>query len=388
MAEPRSKREVERAQHEAKATIDGLMRLNMGPHHPATHGVLNFLVETDGEIMSRAVPEVGYLHRAMEKLAEATPYAGTMPYTDRIDYLGAIFANHGWAMAVEKLAGVEVPERAEYCRVIASELNRIASHLIMTGCTPLDLGAVTPFVHWLRERESVNDILENLTGTRLTYNYVRVGGVARDVTPAIADQTLRWLDHFEPMIGEFDRLISFNEIYVKRLADVVVIPPADAISWGLAGPNLRGSGVEWDLRRDEPYSVYPELDFDVIVGKGFRGTVGDCYDRYYARMLEMVESVKIIRQALQKMPEGETWNKPKKIMPPEGEVYTRVESARGEMGFYVVSAGKKKEPLRVKYRTGSYTAMSIIESLSPGLLIADLVALIASLDVVAPEVDR
>jgi hypothetical protein len=227
------------------------MQLNMGPHHPATHGVINFLLETDGEIMRRARPDVGYLHRGLEKLAEQTPYAGTMPYTDRIDYLGSMFTNHGWALAVEKLAGVEVPRRAEFCRVIASELNRIASHLIATGALAMDLGAFTPFIHWLRERETINDFMERICGARLTYNYLRVGGVARDIDADTIAQVGRWLDHFEPIIDEFDRLISGNEIFVQRLRNITIVSPADAVAWGLVGPNLRASGVDWDIRRDE-----------------------------------------------------------------------------------------------------------------------------------------
>ncbi|MBN1944276.1 MAG: NADH-quinone oxidoreductase subunit D [Bradymonadales bacterium] len=377
------------AMHTAKADpVEGYIQLNMGPHHPASHGVLNFLLFTDGEILSRVIPDVGYLHRGMEKLAESMPYASTMPYTDRIDYLASMFGNWGWALAAEKLLGIEVPPRAEFCRVIAGELNRIASHLIGTGSTSLDLGAFTPFVHWLRERETVNDIMEMICGARLTYNYMRIGGVARDISQQVVDKTRRWLDHFLGIIDEFDRLISFNEIFVKRLANVAVISPQDALSWGLVGPNLRASGVAWDLRRAEPYSVYPELQFDLVLGKGWRGQVGDAYDRFYCRIEEMRQSVGILRQAFDRMPEGEIRAElPRKIKPAANEVYSRVESARGEMGFYVVSDGTDK-PYRARYRTGSFTSMSIIEHLSPGLMVADLVALIGSLDVIAPEVDR
>lgn len=377
------------AQHVEKTAPAGeWMQVNMGPHHPATHGVINFLLETDGEIMRRARPDVGYLHRGMEKLAEQTPYAGTMPYTDRIDYLAAMFTNHGWALAAERLGGVEVPPRAEYCRVIASELNRIASHLIATGALAMDVGAFTPFIHWIRERETINDIMEHICGARLTYNYMRVGGVSRDITAPVHNRILTWLDHFEPMIDEFDRLITNNEIFVKRLANICVVTPEDAVGYGLVGPNLRASGVDFDIRRDEPYSVYPDMDFNVPLGQGWRGTRGDAYDRFVCRVLEIRESAKIVRQACARIPEGEVLGKvPRKFTPAAGEVYTRVEGARGENGFYVVSDGSDK-PYRARYRTGSFTAMSIIEHLSPGLLVADLVALIGSLDVVAPEVDR
>jgi NADH-quinone oxidoreductase subunit D len=369
--------------------LDGFMRINMGPHHPATHGVLNFLLETDGEIIRRARPEVGYLHRGLEKIGELTPYAGTMPYTDRIDYLGAMFTNHGWALAVERLAGISVPRRAEFCRVIASELNRIASHFIATGSIAMDTGAFTPFIHWLRERETVNDILERICGARLTYNYMRFGGVAHDIDAETIDKIQRWLDHFEPMIDEFNRLITGNEIFVRRLAKVTTISAADAIGYGIVGPNLRATGVPWDIRRDEPYSIYPEFDFDVIVGKGWRGEVGDAYDRFYCRVLEIRECVKILRQACAAIPAGEirTAGVPRAVKPAANEVYTRVEGPRGEAGFYVVSDGSDK-PHRARYRTGSFTAISIIDHISPGLMLADLVVLIGSLDVIAPEVDR
>ncbi len=380
--------EVAPPQHEVKAqpTTD-FMQINMGPHHPATHGVINFLLETDGEILKKAVPDVGYLHRGLEKLAELVGYVGTMPYTDRIDYLGAMFTNHGWALAVEKLAGIEVPRRAEYCRVIASELNRIASHLIATGALAMDLGAFTPFIHWIREREKINDITERICGARLTYNYMRFGGVSRDIDAQTIDDIRRWLDHFVPTMDEFDRLITGNEIFIRRLAGIAKISAEDAIAYGLVGPNLRAAGVAWDVRKDEPYSIYPEFEFDVITGRAVHGTLGDAFDRYDCRLREIKESVKILRQALDTMPEGEVRGKAPKVKPATNEVYARVEGPRGECGFYVVSDGTEK-PYRARYRTGSFTAMTIIEHLSPGLMIADLVALIGSLDVIAPEIDR
>jgi len=377
------------AMHEEKAEeIDGFMRLNMGPHHPATHGVINFLLETDGELLRKATPDVGYLHRGMEKLAEGIPYLGNMPYTDRVDYLGAMFTNHGWALAVEKLAGIEVPRRADFCRVIASELNRIASHLVSTGSLAMDLGAFTPFIHWLREREKINDIMERICGARLTYNYMRFGGVARDIDHETLDLISRWLDHFQPIFDEFNRLITGNEIFIRRLANVTRITAEEAVFYGLVGPNLRASGIEWDVRRQEPYSIYPEFDFKVVTGQGWQGSLGDAYDRYYCRLLEITESVSILRQAIAAMPEGEIRGKAAKVLKPAAnEVYTRVEGPRGECGFYVVADGTDK-PYRVRYRTGSFTAMTIMEHLSRGLMIADLVALIGSLDIIAPEIDR
>jgi NADH-quinone oxidoreductase subunit D len=368
--------------------VAGEMIVNMGPQHPSTHGVLNFLLVTDGEVMHKAVPHIGYLHRGMEKMAESIPYPGYMPFTDRLDYLAAMSANQGYAMAVEKLLGCAVPPRGEYLRVLACELNRIASHLVATGSMAMDIGAFTPFLHWLREREYINDIMEELCGSRLTYNYMRIGGVAHDLPDGMADKILRWMDHFEPIIGEFDRLISNNEIFVQRLANVAAVSTEDAIDFGLVGPNLRASTVDWDLRRNMPYSAYADFQFDIPLGQGFRGTAGDCYDRFVVRVLEMRESCRIIRQALAKMPAGDIRTKvPKRLKVPPGETYTRVEAPRGEMGFYLISDGQET-PYRLKVRTGSFTAMSIIEKLSHGVMIADLVAIIGSLDVVAPEVDR
>ena len=364
------------------------MVLSMGPHHPSTHGVLNFMVETDGEVMSRCVPQVGYLHRGIEKLGEITPYAGFMPYTDRIDYLAAMSCNQGYAMAVEKLLGVEIPARAEYLRVIGAELNRIANHLLTLGVMAMDVGAVTPFPYVLRERESINDLIEELCGARLTYNYSRIGGVAHDMPQGWDAKVCEFLDHLDIIFEEFNRLITGNEIFIRRCADVAVITAEDAIAYGLAGPNLRASGVDFDVRRDLPYSAYPDFDFAIPLGTGSEGTVGDCYDRFVVRIEEMRQSGSIARQGLARLPEGDITTKvPRKIKPDAGDVYVRVESARGEMGYYVVSDGTEM-PARIRVKTGSFTAMGIIEKVSPGLMIADLVALIASLDVVAPEVDR
>jgi NADH-quinone oxidoreductase subunit D len=365
------------------------MILNFGPQHPSTHGVINFLVETDGEVLRRAVPDVGYLHRSIEKIGEGTGYHGFMPFTDRIDYVAAMFPNEGYATAVERLCHIEVPRRAQYLRAISCELARIASHLISVGTMAMDIGAFTPMLHGVRERETINDLIEALCGARLTYNYHRIGGVAFDLPEGWKEKTLAFLDHFDRFLVEFDRLISFNEIYIRRLANVAIIPAKEAIDFGLVGPNLRGSGVDWDLRRDLPYGAYPDFEFEVPVGRGFRGTSGDCYDRYYCRVLEMGQSSRIVRQALLQLPEGEIMapKVPRNMKPEAGEALGRVESARGEMAFYVVSDGTNKA-YRVRARTGSFTAMGIIEKASQGLMIADLVALIASLDVVAPEIDR
>jgi NADH-quinone oxidoreductase subunit D len=364
------------------------MTLNMGPQHPSTHGVLRFVVKADGEVMRQAIPDVGYLHRSIEKISEKVGYHGFMPYTDRVDYVAAMFCNQGWGMVSEKLGDIQVPKRGEYCRVIAAELNRISSHLLSVGTMVLDIGAITPFFHAFREREKINDLLEELCGARLTYNYMRIGGVAWDLPPGYPEKVGAFLDRFEPMLDEYDDLISANSLYVGRCAGVAVVSVADAMGYNLVGPNLRACGVRYDVRRAEPYSVYPELEFDVPVGPGVHGVLGDSYARYAVRIREIKESIKILRQSFKQMPDGPVIAKvPRKFKPPAGDAYIRVESARGDMGWYAVSDGSEF-PYRCKVRTGSFAAMAIIDKLSQGLMLADLVTVIASLDIVAPEVDR
>ncbi len=364
------------------------MTISMGPQHPSTHGVLRFIVKTDGEVMREAIPDVGYLHRSIEKIGEKVTWHGFVPYTDRADYLAAMFANQGFCMAAEKLGGVEVARRGEFCRVIACELNRIASHLISVGTFGQDIGAVTPFLHALRERETINNLMEEICGARLTYNYIRIGGVGYDITQETCGRITEFLDHFELIVDEYNRLLSYNKIFVERLANVATITKEDAFQYNIVGPNLRACGIKWDIRRDIPYSVYPELEFDVPVGTGEKGTLGDSYDRYMLRIKEMQESCKILRQCLKMMPKGPAIAKvARKFKPPAGEVYVRIESSRGDMGFYVVSDGSEYA-YRVRIRTGSFTAMSLIDKISRGIMVADLIALIASLDVDAPEIDR
>ena len=364
------------------------MVLNMGPQHPSTHGVLRFVVKADGEVMRTAIPDIGYLHRSIEKIAEKVGWHGFMPYTDRVDYVAAMTANQGWAMTGEILGDIEVPKRGEYCRVIASELGRICSHLLAIGATGMDIGAITPFTHALREREMINDLIEELCGARLTFNYMRIGGVAWDLPPGYAEKVLAYLDHLEPAIHEINDLLSFGKIYTERLGGVAAVSGELAKAYGLVGPNLRASGVKFDLRKNRPYSVYNEFDFDVPVGRGEYGAVGDCWDRYMMRILEVLESIKILRQAFKQIPDGPVIAKvPRNFKPDEGDVHVRVESARGDMSWYVVSDGSEY-PYRIHIRTGSFSSMSIIERLSEGLMIADLVALIATFDIVAPEVDR
>jgi NADH-quinone oxidoreductase subunit D len=378
--------EVQRETTSGLVTED--MTLNMGPQHPSTHGVLRFIVRADGEVMKEAIPDIGYLHRSIEKIAEKVGWHGFLPYTDRVDYVAAMFCNHGWSMAAEKLAGIEVPRRGEYCRVIADELCRIHSHLLAAGSMAMDIGAFTPFTHAIREREYLNDLFEELCGARLTFHYMRIGGVGWDLPPGFAEKVLTFLDRFETVIDEYNRLISYNKIFTERLADVAVVSAERAIGYNLVGPNLRGSGVAYDVRRDDPYSVYPELDFDVPVGRGEMGTVGDCFDRYIVRIEELKQSCRIIRQCLKQIPDGPVIAKvPRNFKPPAGDCYVRLESARGDMGWYVVSDGTAF-PYRCKIRTGSFAAISIVQEISRDLMIADLIAVIASLDLVAPEIDR
>ena len=378
--------EAPSSEREAFQTED--MIINVGPQHPSTHGVLRFVVRTDGEVIKSALPDVGYLHRSIEKIGEKVTWHGFVPYTDRADYLAAMFANQGFCMAAEKLGGIEVPRRAEFCRVIACELNRIASHLISVGTFGQDIGAITPFLHALRERETINNLMEEICGARLTYNYIRIGGVGYDITQETCDRIGAFLDHFELIVDEYNRLLSYNKIFVERLVQVAPISLEDAFQYNIVGPNLRACGFRWDIRRDIPYSLYPELEFDVPVGKGEKGILGDCYDRYMVRILEMQESCKLLRQSLRMMPKGPAIAKvPRKFKPPAGEAYIRIESARGDMGFYVVSDGSEYA-YRVRFRTGSFTAMGLVEKLSRGIMVADLIALIASLDVDAPEIDR
>src|SRR5436305_7102802 len=268
------------------------MLVNMGPQHPSTHGVLRIVLRTDGEMVLEAVPHLGYLHRCKEKIADNLAYYQYIGYTDRLDYLAAMNNNHAWAMAVEKLADVEVPLRAEYIRILAVELNRIASHLVSFGTYGLDMGAFTPFLYAFREREYILDLFEQLCGARLTLSYINLGGVTYDLPPRFLDKLTEFLDYFEPKIDEYNDLLSFNHIFVKRTANVGVCSKEQCIRYALSGPMIRGSGIPLDLRRDRPYSIYPKFDFDICVGSGMKGTLGDCWDRYWVKMQEMKQCIR------------------------------------------------------------------------------------------------
>ena len=373
----------------AKSVLEtGEMVLNMGPQHPSTHGVLRLKIHTDGEIVSKIEPVIGYLHRCFEKHCEYLSYEQIVPFTDRCDYLASMHMDHAFSIAVEKLLDVELPERVEYIRVIIAELQRIASHLVALGTFGLDVGAITPFTWAIRDRERVLDLFETLCGARLLYNYIWPGGVSHDLPPKFVERTLDFLDYFDPQIDEFNNLLSTNKIFIERTADVGVLPADVAVSFGVTGPNLRGSGVKWDVRKDEPYSIYDQFDFDIPTGTGEFGTVGDCFDRYWVRMLEVKESVKILRQALKDIPSGDVHQAiPKKIRPPKGSIYRRTESPRGDLGYYIVSDGTPVAS-RVKMRSPAFTALSVLDEISRGWMISDVIAILGSLDIVLGEIDR
>ncbi len=364
------------------------MEVNMGPQHPSTHGVLRVKLVVDGEIVKGATPYIGYIHRCAEKIGESVEWLQYLPYTDRYDYLSAMNNNLGYSLAVEDLMDLEIPERATWLRVIVAEMNRIGSHLISFGTYGLDIGAFTPFFYAFREREWMMDLFEKLCGARLTYSYVRPGGVFNDTPPGWLEDMSNWCDTLEEKWVEYNDLLSHNHIFVERTAGIGVISPDEAIAWGLTGPCLRGSGVDLDLRRAEPYLNYADLDFDVVVGTGEKGEVGDCWDRYWVRMAEMIQSIRILRQCIERMPEGPVMAKMKKsLQVPEGESYAAVENPRGELGHYLKSPGGKIAS-RVKVRGPSYCNLSILDHMLPGTMLADAVAIIGSIDIVLGEVDR
>ncbi len=363
--------------------------VNVGPQHPATHGVLRLETVLDGEIVVDVIPHIGYLHRCFEKHAESmTNYQQVVPYVDRMDYCAAMNMDFGYVLAVEKLLGITVPERVEYIRVIMAELQRIASHLIAAGTYGLDIGAWTPFLYMFRERERILDLFEMTCGARLLYNYMWVGGVSHDLPPGFVDKAKDFCSYFRPKVKEYNDLLSFNDIFVRRTANVGVLPAKTAIAYGCSGPVLRGSGVNFDIRRDDPYSVYSKVEWEPQVGRGERGTTGDCWDRYMVRIREMEQSINIVEQALNQIPDGSVSSAiPKRIRPNPGDVYVRTESARGELGFYIVSDGSGS-PYRVKGRSPCFSNLSVIPEISRGCMVADLIAIAGSLDIVLGEVDR
>ncbi|MGA8944152.1 MAG: NADH-quinone oxidoreductase subunit D [Thermoactinomyces sp.] len=359
------------------------MLLNVGPQHPSTHGVLRLKVKIDGEIIVDAEPVIGYLHRGTEKLAEDLNYTQIIPYTDRMDYISAMTNNYAIVHATERLMQLEIPERAEYLRVIAMELNRVASHLVWIGTYLLDLGAMTPFLYCFRDREEILDLFNELTGARMTFNYMRVGGVKWDAPPGWIEKVGKFVERMKKEIKEYHDLITGNEIFIQRTKGIGKVTKELAIEYGLSGSNLRVTGVNWDLRKDKPYSIYERFDFDVPVGKN-----GDLYDKYLCRMGEIEQSLRIVEQAIDQFPEsGPILAKvPKVLRVPEGEVYVGIESPRGELGCHIVSKGKDK-PWRLKFRRPSFYNLQIIPVLLKGENISNLVAILGGIDIILGEVD-
>ena len=386
------------------------MTLNMGPSHPATHGVLRLSLELDGEIISKADPEIGYLHRGDEKIAENMTYNQFIPYTDRLDYLAPLANNVAYALAVEKLLGVDekLPERCKFIRVICCELARVSAHLLGLGAFAMDVGALTVFLHTFNEREKIYNLIEALTGARFTTTYTRIGGLSRDLPEGWTEELSKFTKEVSEAIEEADKLLTRNKIFIDRTKGVGVITREEAIDFGLTGPNLRGSNIEYDLRKAHPYLVYDQLDFDIPYGE-----VGDCYDRYLIRMEEMRQSVRILDQCIAKLPNGPVnLDDGKIVMPhkqkvlssmeelihqfmlvtqgqnaPAGEVYFGAENPKGELGFYIFSKGGGV-PHRMKIRAPSFVNLSILSHKLPGHMMSDIVAILGSLDFVMGECDR
>ena len=382
------------------------MLINMGPQHPATHGVLRLVLRTDGEIVSECTPHIGYLHRCAEKIGENLTPRQWIPYTDRMDYLAAMNMNLGWSLAVEKLMKYEMPEKARHLRVIIAELGRIASHLVGMGAYGLDLGSFSPFLYAFREREKILDLFEEACGARLTYSYITPGGVTADLPPGWLQKCDEFLDQLLPIITEYHTLLTTNAIFIKRTADIGVMSPEMVIEYGCTGPVLRGSGVDYDLRRDgeEWYTyMYDDYAFEVIVEKDGHypqdhdyppvpreAVLGDCWHRFYVRMLEVMQAIDLCKQAIDNYSKSTgDWGTPIKLAAklPKGEAYLETECPRGQMGFYIVSGGDSI-PWRVRARSSSFCNLSVCHELCRGLLLADIPAIIGSLDIVMGEIDR
>ena len=385
-----------------------IITLNMGPSHPSTHGVLRLVVELEGEVVRKVTPHLVYLHRGMEKIAESMTYHQFIPYTDRLDYLAPLSNNVAFVLAVEKLIGLEVPPRCRAIRVLCCEIARISAHLLWLGTGALDLGAATVFFHTFREREILYNLIELITGTRLTTSYPRVGGLARDLPERLIPELKEFVRTFPSKIDEYETLLTRNKIWIKRTQHIGKISAQDAIDLGLTGPNLRGSGVEYDLRKAFPYSGYEQYEFEIPVG-----SVGDAYDRYLVRIEEMRQSTRILGQLVESLPGGPiNADDPKVVLPPKkkvvtsmeelihqfiivtegipapvGEVYHAIEAPKGELGFYIKSEGGKS-PYRLKIRSPSFVSLQAIPVMAPGLMVSDLIAIVASLDPVMGEVDR
>ncbi len=403
----RAKQMLERSRAEGEELGEKLI-LNMGPSHPSTHGVLRILLELDGEIVTKAVPDIGYLHRGDEKIAENMTYNQFVPYTDRLDYLAPLANNVAYALAVEKLMGWTVPPRCQVIRVICCELARISAHLLGMGALAMDTGAMTVFLYIFTEREKIYNLIELLTGARFTTSYTRIGGLTRDLPPGFVDQAKAFVEQFKGKIEELDKLLTRNKIFIDRNKGIGIITKEDAINFGLTGPNLRGSGVSYDVRKDRPYLNYSEYSFSIPTG-----SVGDAFDRYLCRLEELRQSTHILEQALRNIPGGpfhvedfKGYLPPKDkvltkmeelihqfilvtegLQAPVGEIYFGAENPKGELGFYINSRGGGV-PYRMKIRAPSFVNLSILGKLLPGHMMSDVVAILGSLDFVMGECDR
>ena len=359
------------------------LMINMGPQHPATHGVLRVKLKLDGERVLGSECVIGYLHRGVEKIAENRTYAQFAPYTDRMDYVAAVTNGMGYVEAVEKLLGVEVPPRAQYTRMVLAELQRLASHLLWLGTHALDLGAMTPVFYTFREREEILKIFEKYCGARLTTHAFRIGGLQYDLYDGLEQDCLKFCEYLLPKIDEYEQLLTKNRIWINRTRGVGVLSAADAIAYGVTGPVLRGSGVKWDIRKVQPYEAYDKVEFDVPTGEH-----GDTYDRYIVRIQEMRQSVRIVRQCVERLAPGPIFGKVGKVIkPPAGEVYHSIEAPKGELGYFVVSDGTVN-PYRVRVRPPSFVNLQALDIMIRGHLVADVVAVIGTLDIVLGEVDR
>jgi NADH-quinone oxidoreductase subunit D len=382
--------------------------MNFGPQHPAAHGVLRLVLEMDGEVVERADPHIGLLHRGTEKLIEYKTYLQAVPYFDRLDYVSPMCQEHAFALAVEKLLGIEAPVRAQYIRVLFSEITRILNHILNITTFALDVGAMTPLLWGFEEREKLMEFYERVSGARLHAAYFRPGGVTGDMPVGLADDIRDWADKFPKIIDDIETLLTDNRIFRQRTVDIGVVTAQQAQDWGFSGPMLRGSGVPWDLRRAQPYDVYDKMDFDIPIGKN-----GDCFDRYLCRMEEMRQSLKIINQALAQMPGGPVRVNDRKVAPPPraemkrsmealihhfklytegyhvpaGETYTAVEAPKGEFGVYLVADGTNK-PYRCKIRAPGFAFLQAMDFMAKGHMLADVVAIIGSMDIVFGEIDR
>jgi NADH-quinone oxidoreductase subunit D len=362
---------------------EGELVINVGPQHPATHGVLHLVITLNGETIKKIEPHLGYIHRSIEKMCESLSYRQFIYVTSRMDYLSAHINNHACALLIEKAMQVEVPPRAQYIRVIMDELTRIASHELWWGALAMDVGAFTPFFYAFRERETITDIMEDTCGARLTMNYMVPGGVMADIHPNFQQKVKNFIRLFKKNVDEYDELVTDNVIFQNRLKGVGAISAADAISYGCSGPVLRACGISCDVRKHHPYEIYSQLQFDEVLE-----TAGDSFARYLVRVREMKESVKIIEQLIDNIPEGDFQAKTKAVLkPPKGEFYTRVETARGELGIYIVSEGGTT-PYRIKFRSPGFSNLSALEHMAKGSKIGDLMATMGTLDLVIPDIDR